>query len=241
VRTILFLVVGLVGLQTTAAALPEPWQVDPRRPADRGAERPDARIRRPLRTSSFGTVPNPYGWHVDCRRPGRPFCRPAVAVMDSDGDGVPDDRDECPDTPRGVRVDARGCPIYEEEQTLIDTGTLRLDNIQFQLDSAVLLPESYPVLDRVGDVLSAWPQLEIEIGGHTDSSGEDAYNQQLSQRRAESVRAYLVQHFTGIHADQITAVGYGESRPMAGNESSEGRARNRRVEFTVRNPEVLKN
>jgi len=202
-------------------------------------------MRRPLTISSYGSAPNPTGWHVDCRRPGRPFCRPVatavvVEVADSDGDGVPDNLDRCPDTPQGVRVDEQGCPIYEEEETLIDTGTLRLDNIEFELDSAVLLPSSYAVLNRVGEVLSAWPQLQIEIGGHTDSSGDDAYNRQLSQRRAESVRAYLIENFPDIQGDQLTAVGYGESRPVATNETLQGRARNRRVEFTVQNPGVLR-
>lgn len=242
VRTVATAIAGLLAFLAITAASPQPWQQDHRRPDGRAADRPEARTQRPLRPSTATPMPNPTGWHVDCRRPGRPFCRPdvEVAVLDSDGDGVPDDLDQCPGTPLGVRVDARGCPLYEEEEVLIDTGTLALENIEFELNSAVLLPESYPVLDRVGEVLSAWPQLEVEIGGHTDNWGEEDYNLDLSRRRAAAVRAYLVERFPDIQGDQITAVGYGESRPVAPNDTEEGRAQNRRVEFTVMNVEVLR-
>jgi outer membrane protein OmpA-like peptidoglycan-associated protein len=245
-RTILFLVVGLLGSAWAEAGSPAPWQEDYRRPDGLQNEtpvtRPDARTQRPLQTSAVYELVNPYGWHVDCRRPGRPFCNPdriVVVVLDSDGDGVPDDLDNCPDTPLGVRVDENGCPLYEEERVLIDTGTLVLENIQFELDSAALLTSSYPILDRVGDVLSSWSQLEIEIGGYTDATGDIPYNQDLSQRRADTVRIYLLTNFPDIEADQLTAVGYGESNPVATNDTAEGRARNRRVEFKVLNSEVL--
>jgi len=245
-RTILFLAAGLLGSVLAAGASPAPWGEDYRRPDGLQEEvplaRPDARTQRPLQTSASWQTANPYGWHVDCRRPGWPFCNAdveVVVVLDSDGDGVPDDLDQCPDTPLGVRVDDTGCPVYEEEQVLIDTGTLVLENIQFELDSAALLTASYPILDRVGDVLSSWSQLEIEIGGYTDSTGDAPYNLDLSQRRAETVRVYLLTNFSDIEADQLIAVGYGESDPVATNDTAAGRAKNRRVEFKVLNTDEL--
>ena len=91
----------------------------------------------------------------------------------------------------------------------------------------------------MGEILEKWQELRIEIGGHTDSWGEDDYNLNLSQRRAQAVLDYLQGKFS-IPRQQFSAKGYGESKPVAGNDTPEGRAKNRRVEFTVLNREVLK-
>ena len=159
---------------------------------------------------------------------------------DSDGDGVPDDVDKCPDTPEGTRVDIRGCPVSGMEAELLDTGKLRLQNVYFDVNKATIKPESHKALDAAGEVLSKWPELRIEVGGHTDASGSDDYNQKLSAARAQAVLAYLTSKFSSLRKDQYTAKGYGESQPVATSETPEGRVQNRRVEFTVLNREVLR-
>jgi outer membrane protein OmpA-like peptidoglycan-associated protein len=101
--------------------------------------------------------------------------------------------------------------------------------VNFEFDSATLTSESRAILDEALRILQRHPDLKVEIAGHTDSSGSDEYNQGLSQRRAKSVLDYLVGK--GANAANLTAKGYGESSPIADNGSSEGRAKNRRVEF----------
>jgi OmpA-OmpF porin, OOP family len=123
---------------------------------------------------------------------------------------------------------------------LMDTGKIRLENIQFDTGKATLKPESFPSLDAVGTVLSQWPTLSIEIAGHTDNVGGAAVNRKLSQARAQSVLAYLTGKYPGITADRFTVKGYGKDKPIASNATEAGRAQNRRVEFTVLNKEVLK-
>jgi OOP family OmpA-OmpF porin len=161
---------------------------------------------------------------------------------DSDGDGVYDGVDRCPNTPRDVRVDRVGCPIEvnEKETQLLETGLLRINNINFDTAKWTIKPESYAVLDEVGEILSKWPQLQIEVGGHTDSKGTDAYNQTLSENRARAVNEYLQGKFPSLDKSQYTSKGYGESNPIADNKTAAGRAQNRRVEFKVLNRETLR-
>lgn len=162
--------------------------------------------------------------------------------LDSDGDGVCDGLDRCESTPAGAKVDKDGCPIeiMEKETELLDTGMIRIQNINFETAKSDLDPESLPVLDVVGQVLAKWPQLKIEIGGHTDSRGAAAYNQKLSEARAGAVRDYLLAHFPQLESDQYTAKGYGEAKPLAPNTNALNLAKNRRVEFKVLNKDVLK-
>ena len=162
--------------------------------------------------------------------------------MDSDGDTVCDGLDRCPGTPAGLRVDPSGCPIelIEKETELLDTGMIRLNDVNFETARADILPESFPTLDLVGTLLKNWPELRIEIGGHTDSRGSNAYNQRLSDARAASVRTYLIGKFPELKADQFTSRGYGEVQPIAPNTSPENMAKNRRVEFKVLNRDVLR-
>ena len=153
--------------------------------------------------------------------------------LDSDGDGVTDDKDRCPDTPRGTQVDANGCPppppppppaaIPERGQTLV------LEGVNFDFNSDHLTAGSAETLDRVAASLVANADARIEVDGHTDSKGNDSYNQKLSARRAEAVKAYLVGK--GVNASQLTTKGYGEKQPVASNDTEEGRAQNRRVEL----------
>jgi outer membrane protein OmpA-like peptidoglycan-associated protein len=164
-------------------------------------------------------------------------------ALDSDGDGVCDGLDKCAATPAGSRVDADGCPpseVQQRETELLDTGMIRLQDVKFETAKSDILPESLHSLDVVGEVLSKWPQLKIEVGGHCDSRGSDAYNLGLSRRRVTSVRTYLLGHYPKLDAAQMTARGYGEARPLVPNSSPENMARNRRVEFVVLNKAVLK-
>lgn len=140
--------------------------------------------------------------------------------LDSDGDGVADDRDRCPGTAAGVEVDADGCEVVIE-----------LKPVYFETESAVLDAEAQSALDESAATLKRYPNVQVEIGGHADSRGTDAYNMALSLRRADSVRKYLEQ--AGVNAAQLTVEGYGESRPVATNETRAGQAANRRVEIEV--------
>ncbi len=150
---------------------------------------------------------------------------------DSDGDGVLDGIDKCPNTPAGTKVDETGCPIEAEQ--FIDTGLISTTAILFDLDKATLRPESKNELDRIGAILMQVPDLVVEVGGHTDATGTDAYNVKLSDARAKAVRDYLVSNFPQINAGNLSAKGYGESKPVAPNNTKEGRAKNRRVEFKI--------
>lgn len=149
---------------------------------------------------------------------------------DDDGDGVPNRIDRCPGTPPGTKVDASGCP--EKRKALFEEGkkSLVLEGVNFVTDSANLTPESRDILDRVAQSLADWPEVKVEVGGHTDSVADDAYNLSLSQRRAEAVRQYLIDK--GISSKRLEAKGYGETRPIATNDTVEGRTKNRRVELT---------
>jgi len=162
--------------------------------------------------------------------------------VDGDKDGVPDRIDRCPGTPTGVAVDERGCPVPQtaRETELLDIGLLRLDNVNFASGKAELTPGSNPALRELGDILVKWPSLRIEIGGHTDSQGSAEFNQKLSEARARAVFDWLIEHFPQIQPSQYVIRGYGESQNIAGNDTVEGRRRNRRVEFKVLNRESLR-
>ncbi|MDD5722358.1 MAG: OmpA family protein [Syntrophales bacterium] len=144
-----------------------------------------------------------------------PVLTPAPEPKDSDGDGVYDDVDECPDTPARARVDKRGCWV--------------LGNILFDFDKSIIKPEGRPILDEVVAVLNNNPSVRVDLQGHTDSTGSDAWNQGLSERRAQAVMEYQVS--AGIDPNRLTTKGFGESVPAATNETKEGRALNRRVEL----------
>lgn len=147
---------------------------------------------------------------------------PAPAPVDSDGDGVTDDKDKCPNTPRGLEVDADGCEYH-----LTKTEEIRID-VKFDTNKADISDEYVGEVERVSKFMHKYASAKAEIAGHTDSTASDAYNLKLSQRRADAVKAMLVTRF-GIDASRLTAVGYGEAKPIASNNTAEGRAQNRRV------------
>ncbi|MEM1411856.1 MAG: OmpA family protein [Pseudomonadota bacterium] len=139
---------------------------------------------------------------------------------DTDGDGVFDYRDQCPNTAPGVAVDNTGCDLEAE---------YRLQGVTFEFDSARLTSAAEARLDEDVQILLRHSDLSVEIAGHTDSVGAEVYNQELSQRRAQSVKDYLVSK--GADPSKLTVRGYGESDPIATNDTDAGRAQNRRVEF----------
>ncbi|MDH3671479.1 MAG: OmpA family protein [Gammaproteobacteria bacterium] len=147
--------------------------------------------------------------------PGKdPFGCP-MAPMDSDNDGVVDASDKCPRTPKGAEVNLAGCWV--------------LADVQFDTDRWQIKAKHYGVLERAYRVLAQNPDLTIEIQGHTDNVGTADYNQALSQKRAISVRQYLVEK--GIAASRLRASGYGLTQPIDTNTTGNGRARNRRVQL----------
>jgi len=108
---------------------------------------------------------------------------------------------------------------------------ITLDNVYFDTDKATIKPESYKQLNELADLLKEKKDLEIEIAGHTDNVGNEEYNQDLSQRRAEAIKSYLVKK--GANAQHIRAAGYGDQQPIASNATPEGRAKNRRIEVRI--------
>jgi OOP family OmpA-OmpF porin len=165
--------------------------------------------------------------------------------LDSDGDGVYDYLDQCPNTPRGVTVNEKGCPLDSDGDTVYDyldqcPGTpkgAKVDNrgcwvlkgVEFDVAKSDIKPASYPMLDEVVEVLQQNPTLRVEIDGHTDSTGSASFNQTLSEQRAQAVMDYFI--LKGISSGRLAAKGFGPSRPVASNDTAEGRARNRRVEL----------
>jgi len=159
--------------------------------------------------------------------------------LDGDGDGVYDGLDKCPDTAAGAKIDFYGCEIKVIEYEFLSKKKVEL-RVQFETGSATIAEESKAGLDEIGDILVKWEKVNVEIGGHTDSSGSDTGNLKLSQKRAESVRDYLLEHHASIDSGRLLAKGYGESEPVADNDTKEGRQQNRRVEIKVLNPDTLK-
>src|SRR5262249_18284928 len=121
---------------------------------------------------------------------------------------------------------------------LVETGHIRLENVYFETASAELLPESDATLREVGETLQKYPQLRLEVQGHTDTRGPDAYNLPPSQSRAEPVPPYLISH-CHLAAENLIAKGYGETRPETRERNDEELLRNRRVVLEVLNPEAL--
>ena len=214
---------------------------------DQGCERAQDRDRDGVPDSVDRCLDTPAGVAVDAEG--------CTRMTDADNDGVADNRDRCPGTAFGSAVDALGCAA---DQTGGGTGAgegaaegtssgaagssgvravaqgdiMVLKGVNFESGSAKLLPESMNVLNSIANDLLDNPDLNIEIGGHTDNTGSAATNRRLSKERAETVRAYLVGK--GIPAARLTSMGYGPDRPIASNKTEDGRAANRRVELKRR-------
>ncbi len=144
---------------------------------------------------------------------------------DKDGDGVADIDDRCPDT-KGT-IANKGCPEIAVED--VKKITQIANKIFFEFDSDKLKVASLSQLDELATILNRYPEANLTIEGHTDDVGKDEYNLTLSQKRTESVKVYLISK--GIPEARLTAIGYGETRPIADNKTELGRAKNRRVEL----------
>ena len=139
-------------------------------------------------------------------------------TLDADGDGVFDNLDNCPNTRSGALVDANGCEIV-----------VRFPEAFFAFDSARLTSEATPALNEAAALIADLNLTNLEIAGHTDSVGPESYNKKLGYERASSVLQYFIDQ--GLNPAAFNLVSYGESNPIANNDSREGRAQNRRVEL----------
>ncbi|MBM0106339.1 OmpA family protein [Steroidobacter sp. S1-65] len=199
---------------------------------------------------AFGSAARPAPVHA----PIAPAPAPAPAPTDEDHDGVPDGTDRCPRTPAGETVDQQGCEIERDSDNdrvpdstpdvcpntspgaRVDArgcdlnSEIELPLVAFDHDSDRLQPQAFATLDQAAATLRLNPDLRIEVAGHTDGLGSEAYNLRLSQRRAETVRRYLIEK--GV-TNELRVRGYGESEPIADNGTEAGRDRNRRVVLRI--------
>ncbi len=185
-----------------------------------------------------------------------------LGARDRDGDGVPDHLDRCPDeagpaenhgcpeeeerpepveveeeeeevevvtpTEKEVEVEEVDSDIPEEVQEILE---IAMRDVRFDLGRATLRPESFDILNQVANIMSEYPEYNLRIAGHTDNIGSASNNQRLSEQRARSCYEYLASR--GVSTARMSFVGYGESRPIDTNETPQGRANNRRVEFNL--------
>lgn len=172
-----------------------------------GAKRPQAAAPTPSRAAAT---------------PAPTRTEPAARIADADRDGVADAMDKCPETPRNYAVDSDGCPIPVEEVARVELM------VNFDYDKSDVKLEYFDEIKEVTDFMNQYSDVVIELEGHTDSRGDDAYNQGLSERRAAAVRQVMIDRFN-ISQARISSSGFGESQPTATNDTSAGRADNRRV------------
>ncbi len=179
----------------------------------------------------LGDKPQPVVEEVAPPPPPPPPAVTPCSELDDDNDGVNNCIDKCPNSQPGQAVGPDGCPV---------PLTIDLRGVNFDFDKATLRPDAVEILNEAISILKKYPELQVEVAGHTDAIGTDAYNQKLSERRARAVYDYLTGN--GIDAGRLAGPnGYGESRPIApnanpdGSDNPEGRAKNRRTELNVEN------
>ncbi len=162
--------------------------------------------------------------------PNTPVAAPVDAngcPKDSDEDGIIDQLDRCPGTPAGIKVDRTGCPVPLKKKVSINL------KVKFDFDKASIKSVYEKHLQLVANFLEAYPDTTATLEGHTDNRGTDKYNMNLSQKRAENVKKYLVNNFK-IDPSRLATRAYGESRPVATNDTDAGQAENRRVVATIK-------
>ncbi len=181
----------------------------------------------------------------------------AAGPADSDNDGVIDSRDQCSNTPNGVRVDSNGCPLDSDKDGVADYKdscpdsalNAKVDsrgcyieltedkevqlNVRFANNSAEVPQSAYSEIESVAKFMREYAGTSVVIEGHTDNRGAAAYNQQLSERRAKAVADVLIQEFR-LSGNRVSSVGYGEEKPVVSNDTAENRATNRRVVAVVK-------
>jgi len=194
-----------------------------------------------------GVPVDPVGCSLDSDRDGvtsdRDRCPASApgAIVDSygcsrdgDGDGVLNPTDRCPETRAGATVDVNGC---EFKDVILDVNgcefkdVIQLPGVNFGSSSDMLLPGTERIIESAAATLNNHPDLQIEVAGHTDSDGDANMNLGLSERRAKTVRDFLIRY--GVDGTRLTVRGYGESQPIDENETMRGRATNRRVELRI--------
>ena len=163
----------------------------------------------------------------DCPTLAGPKTNKGCPLIDTDKDGTLDKDDDCPNTP-GPK-DNKGCPVIEQE--IIEVLKTAFDNLEFETAKDVIKDESKPSLDELATVLMKKSTWKLEISGHTDNVGDDDKNMVLSKKRAESLKSYLVSK--GVEATRLNTLFFGETKPIADNNTPEGRKKNRRVEMKI--------
>jgi outer membrane protein OmpA-like peptidoglycan-associated protein len=163
----------------------------------------------------------------DCPTLAGPISNKGCPLKDTDNDGTLDKNDDCPNTP-GPK-DNKGCPVIEQE--IIEVLKMAFDNLEFETGKDIIKEESKPSLDELATVLLKKSTWKLEISGHTDNVGDDNANMVLSKKRAESLKNYLVSK--GVEATRLNALYFGETKPIADNNTPEGRKKNRRVEMKI--------
>lgn len=196
-----------------------------------GRKRPEEQRRQPTRGDRDGDgvlddddyCPDQFG--------NKPRGCPQVCIDDDDADGIINPKDSCPEQPesRNGFEDADGCPDEVPPELADITGVM--EGITFDTDKDTIKPGSTSVLDQAVEVMKKFPELQVRITGHTDAIGPYRHNVDLSQRRAKSVKRYMVGQ--GIDEDRIETAGVGPDSPIDSNDTAEGRARNRRIEFEI--------
>lgn len=187
---------------------------------------------------NFNSIDNEYnelaltfglGYRFGTTSSPKPVAAPApvpapepVKEIDSDGDGVFDSKDQCADTPKTHKVDAVGCSLK-----LTETVEIEL-NITFDSAKSVIKPAFESEVAKLAEFMNQYADTVVTVEGHTDDQGADAYNQKLSQSRADAVKAMLITKY-GVAAERVKAIGYGETQPVADNSTADGREQNRRV------------
>jgi len=178
----------------------------------------------PRRNRAFVGKPIP----AECPLPDEAECPPGNDLSDRDHDGLLDAVDRCPDF--AGPIENFGCRVYK--RVVVRTDKLELtEKIMFDTDQAIIKDVSFPLLDDVVQALQDNPGFRVRIEGHADSSGLDAQNQTLSERRAAAVLAYLESH--GVAKERLTSKGFSSSEPTVSNDTPAGREVNRRVEFVI--------
>lgn len=191
-------------------------------------------------TAEFNGCPDTDGDGIpdpkdECPNEAGPAENNGCPFEDRDGDGVLDKDDECPDTP-GTAAN-NGCP--EPTAEAISELNEYSNTVLFDLNKSTIRSESEEALRNIAEIMEEYPNTIFHIGGHTDSTGSDQYNLQLSKERAAAVRERLIE--LGVSANRLTSEGYGESRPIASNNTSAGRQENRRVEISLDQDKEMRN
>lgn len=187
-----------------------------KKPTPKSVTPPPVRMPEPVQQSEPVIKPQPVV------EKAKPVVVAEPVVKDTDGDGVIDSKDQCPNTLKGVKVGSSGCEIKK-----VTVDTIQLD-IKFPTNSSEVRAQYSSELKKVADFLSKHKDLVVDIEGHSDSRGKASYNKLLSQRRANAVKNAIVNQFS-IDEKRINAIGYGEEKPVATNDTADGRQKNRRV------------